>query len=379
MNPSVLYVDDEEGNLDVFELAIGGRWPVLRARSGAEALDLLRQQGAEVAVLLTDQRMPGMSGTELMETVRVESPDTVRMMITAYSDLQAAIEAINRGQAQRYLKKPWDTAELRLVLGEAFESYLMHRRLKELEQRLVATERVYALGVVGAGVAHELRNPLTALSVGLEFFQSVLPQLSQGARPDLVKDVEQVVDDMELAVRAVTDIAESMALTTRSKAQGLVDLVEVVTLASRAVRGEARRRARLELDLQPVPRINGSRTRLGQVVLNLMVNALEAMDPGHAQKNLVQIRLRSSSGRVQLTIEDNGPGMAPHVAARIFDPFFTTKQEGGTGLGLAISRQIVEEHGGTLTVRSRQGESTTFVVDFPTAGAPGEGPHEATR
>jgi two-component system, NtrC family, sensor kinase len=292
-------------------------------------------------------------------------------VITAYSDLQAAIDAINRGQAQRYLRKPWDTHELRLVVGEAFEAYQVHRRVRDLEQRLIATERVYALGVVGAGVAHELRNPLSALKVGLEYFQSLMPQLRRGAGPDVLDDADQVLDDMELGLRAVLDIAESMSLTTRSRAEGLVDLAEVVTLASRAVRGEARRRARLELDLQPVPRIDGSRTRLGQVVLNLVVNALEAMDPAAVGRNLVRVRLRSSGGRVQLSVEDNGPGIPPAAVDRIFDPFFTTKLDGGTGLGLAISRQIVSEHRGTLTVRSVLGEGTSFLADLPAVSAPG--------
>src|SRR4051812_11324174 len=135
----------------------------------------MRQQ--EVSVLLTDQRMPGMTGVELAEATRHEFPDSVRMLINAYSDLNAAIEAINRGQIHLYLRKPWEPRELRVALEMARGRYLVTRRLRELERRLVSTERVYALGVIAAGIAHELRNPLSAIKGNIEICRAEMREI----------------------------------------------------------------------------------------------------------------------------------------------------------------------------------------------------------
>src|SRR5690606_21047345 len=135
-------------------------------------------------------------------------------------------------------------------------------------------------------------------------------------------------------------------LSTRSSATGDVDLREVIRLVARSIRMELYQRGRLELELGEVPPVRGSRTRLGQVVLNLVVNALEAMEPERRSANLLRVKLWAEEGRVRLLVEDNGAGIPPETLDRIFDPFFTTKVDGGTGLGLAISRRIIEESDG---------------------------------
>src|ERR1051325_693470 len=158
MSPKVLFVDDDESNLLVCEAVCSDEFDVLTASSGAEALALMRTH--EVAVVLSDQRMPVMSGVELLEQVRVEFPDAARVLVTAYSDVRAAIEPINRGRVRRYLKKPWEPSELKAELIDGLERYSTQRRIKEPERRLTQTQRVYALGIVAAGIGHELRNPI---------------------------------------------------------------------------------------------------------------------------------------------------------------------------------------------------------------------------
>lgn len=353
----VLYVDDDVSNLVVFEEGFLGELPILTAKSGAEALELFKTH--DIAVLLTDQRMPGMSGVELMETVRRDYPDTTRMLVTAYSDLGAAVEAINRGHVDLYLKKPWEPAELLVALKQARDRRTAARRTRELERRLVETERLYSLGVVAASIAHELRNPLSSLSLNLEFMHDML---REGRTDKALASVQEA----RKAVSEILAIANSIELSTRSRQSGDVDLREVVELAARSVRAEVRRRGRLELDLVgSVPRVKGSRTRLGQVVLNLLVNALEALDESKATQNMVRVVLRVVDGRIELDVSDTGAGIEAASLPHIFDPFFTTKTEGGTGLGLAISRQIVEEHGGTISVSSERGKGTTFRLSLP--------------
>jgi len=370
----VLYVDDDRANLVVFEATLEGALPIRTASSGAEALEIMRNE--EIAVLLTDQRMPGMTGVELAEQAKVEFPDTVRVLITAYSDLSAAVEAINRGQIHLYLRKPWEPRELRLALESARERYLTTRRMRELEKRLLATERVYALGVVAAGIAHEIRGPVGVLQTNVQVLRDALAEMQLGlARGNLdphstavqLREMDTVLADCAEAAGNITEITRSIELSTRSSATGDVDLREVIRLVARSIRMELYQRGRLELELGEVPPVRGSRTRLGQVVLNLVVNALEAMEPERRSANLLRVKLWAEEGRVRLLVEDNGAGIPPETLDRIFDPFFTTKVDGGTGLGLAISRRIIEESDGSLEVTSVVGVGTRFLVDLPAA------------
>ena len=375
-NAPVLYVDDDRANLVVFEATLEGALPIRTAASGEEALAILRSE--EVAVLLTDQRMPGMTGVELAEQAKVEFPDTVRVLITAYSDLSAAVDAINRGQIHLYLRKPWEPRELRLALESARERYLTTRRMRELEKRLLATERVYALGVVAAGIAHEIRGPIGVLQTNVQVLRDALTelrasltsgrQLDQRSLEAHFREMESVLADCAEASNSVLEITRSIEVSTRSSPPTDVDLREVIRLVARSIRIELYQRGRLDLELGEVPAVRGSRTKLGQVVLNLVVNALEAMAPERRNENLLKVKLWAEEGRVKLLVEDNGAGIPPETLDRIFDPFFTTKFDGGTGLGLAISRRIIEESDGSLEVTSVVGVGTRFLVDLPAAG-----------
>ena len=364
MSPHVLYVDDDAANLVVFESGLGGAFPVLTAASGEQALELLKQN--EVAVLLADQRMPGMTGVQLMERVHAEHPDVVRMIITAYSDLEASIDAINKGHVDAYFKKPWEPVELKLALTQARERYQATKWIRELERRLLATERTYALGVVAAGIAHELRNPLTSVSLCVQLAQQLVAEDPFG--PEQRQGTQRALDDAANAVESIVEITSAMELSTRRRETSAVDLKEIVELAIRSVQGELKSRGRLEQSLAEVPRIRASRTQVGQVVLNLLINAVQALDPAQRARNRVRVTLEQRAGTLVLSVADTGAGIPADILERIFDPFFTTKQDGGTGLGLAISKQIVAELGGTIDVDSVPGQGTTFRVRLPAPG-----------
>ena len=139
MTAHVLFVDDERPNLAVFTAMCGDDFPVLTAGSAAEALALMRVH--EVGVVLSDQRMPGVTGVQFLEQVRAEFPDTVRMLVTAYADLGATIDAINKGHVRRYIRKPWEPEELKGYLAEAMARYQTQRESQAVERRLLETER----------------------------------------------------------------------------------------------------------------------------------------------------------------------------------------------------------------------------------------------
>jgi signal transduction histidine kinase len=357
MNPKVLFVDADETDLRACAAVCGDDFDVLTAGSGAVALELLRAH--EVGVLISEQRMPHMSGVELLERAAAESPDTVRMLVTAHSDVHAAIAAINRGRVRRYLKKPWEAGELRAEVAHALEGYATARRLKELERRLVQTERVYALGIVAAGIGHELRSPVSWISTNLEHaigeldgLGATLSRATGEANNVRLDDIRAALDDANTGAQRVIEIVSAIQLSmVRPAAENeLVDLEEVVRLALVLVSSELRRAARVELEVNGSPRVRGSRTQLSQIVVNLLVNAVHAASKVPAARAVVGVRI-SFEGKVAfLEVADCGPGVPEHDRARIFDPFFTTKPGVGTGLGLAISRQIAYELGGTLEV-----------------------------
>jgi len=377
MDRTILYVDDDAANLTVLQAACADEFDVATAESAEVALAIMRQH--EIAVLLVDQRMPGMTGVELFEATREHYPDTVRILITAYSDLTDAINAINRGQVRGYLRKPWEPEHLKATLREALEVYDTRRKVRELERRLLETERVYSLGVVAASVAHELRNPLTALLTTLDLAEMRLKSLVDGLcsgrsiPPDEVDSVKKVGEQISRAKQAVdqiTEITSGIELSHRRRdEEHTADMKEVANLTLRCVRAELLKRAQIQVEIEPGPPVLGSPNKLGQVVMNLLINALQALPDRPRGQNLVCLRLRPAGDFVRLEVEDNGAGIPADALGKIFDPFFTTKTHGGTGLGLAISKQIIEEVRGRISVESEVGHGTRFSVELPVAVA----------
>jgi two-component system NtrC family sensor kinase len=350
----VLFVDDESANLLVCEATCSETFNVITAQSAAEALELLKRE--EVAVIVADQRMPGMTGVELLERVRNEYPDVSRLLITAYVDMPATIDAINRGHVRRYIRKPWEPVELKATIRDAFEVYEMGKKLRLLERRLTNTERIYSLGVIAASIGHELRNPISGILAGLQAANIELDDLdknrasAEGVRGG-IGNLRDALGDVAESARRVRDIVSGIELSAKVQTElKIVDLGEVIRLALKLVYMELRRTASLKLDVASPARVSGTKTKLGQVVLNLLVNAVHAVANGSPSSQTIAVRVVTRDGWVTLEVSDSGTGVHERDQERIFDPFFTTKADAGTGMGLAISRAIAQELGGTLEV-----------------------------
>ena len=355
MSPKVLFVDDDESNLLVCQAVCGDEFDVLTASDGAEALALMRTH--EVAVVVSDQRMPRMTGVELLEQVHLEFPDAARVLVTAYTDAHAAIDAINRGRVRRFLKKPWEPSELKAELMDGLERYSTQRRIKELERRLIQTERVYALGIVAAGIGHELRNPISWIATNLAHSLTELADLRRaiearesGYAVAKLDEITAALQDANTGTERVIEIVSAIQLSMVRPASEneLVSLVEVVRLALRLVEGDLRRAGHVELEVQSNVRVSGSRTQLSQIVVNLLVNAIHALAKTPMDRAVIGVRISADERFARLEVADSGPGVPEHDRERIFDPFFTTKPGVGTGLGLAISRKIALDLGGCL-------------------------------
>mgnify|MGYP002478417010 CR=1 FL=1 len=368
----MLYVDNDIASLVVFESSVEGWLPFRTATNGAEALEILSSH--EIGVLLADRQACTGPGLDLLELARQEHPDTIRVMLAPPSEVDQAVEFIDRGTVHHFLCKPWDTLELRLSLDSAMERYKTTRRLRELESRLLTTERVYALGRVAAEIAHEIRNPLGALVSNLQFAESrlgeVRKELEVRNEPRLLaklRDLERILADCAQATDSILEITRSVESTTRTLHESVwVDLGEVVSTTIRSLRNLAGDDA-IEVTTTKVPPVRGSRTQLAQVVTNLVVNAIEATRGMEGEEPKIRVRIWHDDGRVFLEVKDRGPGIEPQHLDRVFEPFFTTKTEGGTGLGLHITRRIVEAHGGKIAVESRPWMGATFLVELPAA------------
>jgi PAS domain S-box-containing protein len=238
---------------------------------------------------------------------------------------------------------------------------------KRMEIKLLEADRLTALGVLSAGVAHEINNPLAYVLLNLEYLKRELPKV--GSDPSRIEALMVRVQDACHGADRVASIVRDLRTFARGEetARQPVSLETVIEAAVNIAYPEIRTRARLERRYQTVPAVDGNASRLEQVFLNLLLNASQAFtdDSGEAD-NLIRVSLHSEGEHVVAEVNDNGPGIAPELLGRIFDPFFTTKPVGvGTGLGLPICRGIVQTHGGEITVDSKPGQGATFTLSFP--------------
>ncbi|WP_257450829.1 MASE1 domain-containing protein [Archangium lipolyticum] len=237
---------------------------------------------------------------------------------------------------------------------------------RQLQAKLISAERIAAVGTLAAGVGHEINNPLAYLVLNLEGVAQSLEQGSAG-----LTEARARLEAAREGAERIRVIVRDLKVFSRQEGEerAMLDVNAVVVPALRMAAHAVRPRARLVEEFGHPPKVMGSEARLGQVMLNLLVNALQAIPEGSPERHEVRVRTgRDDSGRALVEVSDTGCGMSPSVQARIFDPFFTTKPSGeGTGLGLAICQQIVQSHGGELRVRSAEGQGTVFTILLPAA------------
>jgi signal transduction histidine kinase/CheY-like chemotaxis protein/sugar lactone lactonase YvrE len=275
-------------------------------------------------------------------------------------------------QRERELQARVDqrTAELATVNAD------LQARLQELQatrERLIHAEKMAAVGTLAAGVGHEINNPLAFIISNLHYAATEV----RGARQEGGKhpwgEVEQALDEALQGADRVRRIVQDLRTFSRMQPERLkrVDVHSVLELALSFADAEIRHRARIVKDYGEPLLVLGDETRLGQVFLNLLVNAAQAIPEGHADRNEIHITTRKDErGQLRVSVRDTGTGIPPEVLPRIFEPFFTTKPVGvGTGLGLSICHSYVQNMGGDIHVRSELGKGTTFEVVLPPAPA----------
>lgn len=246
---------------------------------------------------------------------------------------------------------------------------------KKLTKQLELADRLTSLGTMAAGVAHELNNPLAIVVANAGFIAEELQghraTLETIAIPSEVQRLDRIsaaLGDLQSAASRLGRIVSDLRAFSRPAEQTSewVDVNRCVEWALRATEHEFHHRAKLVTDLTNIPRVKGDETRIGQVIINLLINAAQAIAPGSADRNQVTVSTRSEADNVVLRVRDTGGGIPAEVLSRIFEPFFTTKPVGvGTGLGLSICHGIVRSLGGDIKVDTEVGKGTTFRLEFP--------------
>jgi len=351
------------------ELLRERNYQVTTVASAEEALKVHLERPFQL--MLVDWTLPGMSGLSLCRTVRSRpgGEDVVILLITGRDraeDLGAALDA----GASDYLAKPIDPAVLgtRLLIAERAISDAARRaeERRDMESRLAFADRMASVGTLAAGVAHELNNPLMYVLSNLHLTRE---EIDSRDDPAWLERVKQQLDEAIHGAVRMRHIVRDLKTFSRAddEQRGNVDVSSVLESSINVCWNEIRHRATLERNFSPTPPVDANESRLGQVFLNLLINATQAMPERKVSENRITARTYTDdAGWAVIEIADNGTGIAPDRLTRVFEPFFTTKNiSEGTGLGLSICRSIIRDAGGTIEVRSELAQGTTFLVRLP--------------
>lgn len=352
----VLYIDDEQANLLGFKATFRDRFDILTALSGAEATELLKTE--PVHVILTDQRMPGMTGVEFCESIKDLYPHTVRMLVTAFADIGAVIKAINDGQVFRYLNKPWQEEDVEVAIRNGYEVY---RKNADLEKAHADLSKAYSeLNRFVYSASHDMRAPL----------MSILGIIKVARMDGIPESMTKYVDMIEESIRRLDGFNTSV-IEYYKNGMGQVeiatfDLVELIQQTIEAmnyypgftdvtfhVQGEAPKPFAQDL------------FRMKVTLNNLLTNAIKFRNTNR-DNNEIQVSVLPHHHGITMRITDNGVGIKEENLPRIFDMFFRgSSPNSGSGIGLYIVRESVEKMGGNIFVTSELGKQTTFELTLP--------------
>lgn len=374
---AILVVDDEPASRRALQRALAGAGEVIAVAGGAEALECLAAR--TVAVLVVDQRMPHMLGTEVLARCSVSHPEVVRVLLTGYTDVDTLLAAINAGHVYAYLTKPWEPGELRLVVQRGLEHYDAERDrrrlLRELGAACARAERQAAQRArLLAMAAHEVGTPLHVVANALAF--AAYAPLGQEAR-HWVDVARRGVGWLGRSVAQLGRGGQWLAGAPRLRLRP-VEVSPVVTgtaadftpvCAARALRLSAHVSSML-------PAVHGDAIWLRRALANLVANAVRCTPDGGA----IALTAVAAGASVEFGVADTGIGIEATRLADLFEPFAPAHGDvdlhtsgefdfgaRGLGLGLAITRAIVEAHGGRLTVDSARGAGSRFSFTVPVA------------
>lgn len=409
MCEKILVVDDELFIRDsIADYLEDNDYTVDMAEDGEEALKKL--SSSEYDLIITDLSMPFMGGMALIIKTNELYPHIPKIIVSGNGDMKDAIEAIRHG-AYDYIVKPIETFDKLLIsVKRALEkrkltrnniryqkdlertNKLLEEKIKELEEtqsQLVQSAKMASLGVLAAGIAHEINNPNAFVNSNLQVLKNYmgnlkefleisrkntdcseeLVNLKQKLKIDFIlSDMENIIpDSLEGTMRIKTIVMDLKDFSRLDKPErGFYDLNSGIRSTLNILRNEIKKGINIIEDYGEIPEIKCHPGQLNQVFMNIIMNALQALPEEGGE---VRIKTSFSCKEIIISVEDNGYGIEEGILSRIFDPFFTTKDVGkGMGLGLSLTYKIIEKHKGKIEVKSKPGEGTCFTIILPVEG-----------
>ncbi len=414
-NCSILIVDDEKINVTLFSAQLNSaHYATLSASSGQEALQLARERHPDL--ILLDVMMPQMDGFEVAS--QLKNNDATKnipiIMITALDDHESMLKGLECG-AEEFLTKPVLTVELllrvrNLLKLKKYQDLLASQsnqleeqvaegnlRLSEAQEKLVQSEKLASIGQLAAGVAHEINNPIGFVKSNMgslkayiddflevldhyEALEAMLPANADNVRKlrelktsvDLAfirDDIQHLIAQSQDGIARVAKIIQDLKDFARSDSNNAwikADLHACLDAALNIAANEIKYKADVIREYSPLPEVECLPAQMGQVFLNILVNAAQAMPSDHGRGTITVRSGCADDEHAWIEISDTGCGMDAAQIKRIFEPFYTTKPVGlGTGLGLSISYGIIQRHGGHIAVTSAIGQGTTFRIELP--------------
>jgi PAS domain S-box-containing protein len=314
-------------------------------------------------------------GQNYRELLRIEdheaTPALIHAALKRYGRWNRELLALRKDGTQCFSEAT--VVQLRDSEGRHLASLAVHRDITErraMQAQLMVASRMASVGTLAAGVAHEINNPLAFINANLVWLKDELEARRAALGDAGFQELAAVVGEARSGIERISTIVRDLKAFSRvetDEAAAPVDVRKVLSFAAKMADKELRQRARVVSEMEDVPAVLGSEGRLGQVFLNLLLNAAQAIPDGASAANEIRIRCLRRDRSVVVEVSDTGRGIPPELQARIFDPFFTTKPVGeGTGLGLAVCHGIVRGLGGAISVQSEVGRGSTFSVRLPT-------------
>ncbi|WP_413585329.1 response regulator [Bdellovibrio sp. HCB274] len=341
---TILCVDDEIDNVEALERLFRKKYTVLKATSGKQALEILDQHRGPLALIITDQRMPEMTGVEFLEKTLDSYPETIRILLTGYTDLESIITAVNKGQIFRYLTKPWDPVDLSNTVDHAVERFELGQQLKSRNSELAkALEELKSLDVAKSNfmilINHELKTPLTSILS----FSALLSESSLADEDKLMVNrisrsadrLKSLVDDVLLIVRAETN---QLKIDVQNVAFSEFDELpkEVVHLLNQ-------KQLKINSDISPMGVLADVRL-VKQVMQRLIHNAAKFGQ----ESSEIEVKVAADGNVARFSVSNKGPHLSTRVIDKIMKPFYIDEDvmhhSTGTGLGLTICQAILKAH-----------------------------------
>ncbi|MEI6508435.1 MAG: hybrid sensor histidine kinase/response regulator [Bacteroidota bacterium] len=353
----VLYIDDEMPNLLGFKASFRLHFTIFIANNSDEAIKILNENN-DIHIILCDQRMPGKSGVELLELIRTSFPLPIRMLITGFSDIESVIDAINRGNVYRYIKKPWQQEDIITAIAEGHKFYLANSLLKIKNDEL--TKAYAELDKFAYSVTHDLRGPITSIAGAVMLIENDRDIESIQKMHVMIKHTVEKLDQFITSVHDYYKIQRGELQIEAIDFRELLDDIKSIYSIAEKVDQINFKTSLIVKD----ENFRSDYTCLKIVLNNLLSNAFKYQKNDNIEK-IVDLSIVVNKEEVKIVVSDNGIGIRPEYIDQIFNLFYRATSESlGSGFGLYNVKDVLKKIDGVITVKSEFNEGTTFEINI---------------